>query len=341
MTIQQNVSLKDHSTMRLGGTAAYLCEVTDRADVKEAYEWAKAQNLPIITIGSGSNIFWQDSGFPGLVIVNKITGFEISNEDEHSAYISVGAGENWDAVVKRTVEHNLSGIAELSLIPGTAGATPIQNVGAYGREISEVLITIEVFDMQTGQMRNMMAHEAAFGYRTSRFKTIDKGNFIITGITMLLHKDTPTPPFYDAVKRYFDEHQITIYSAQAVRDAVIAIRQAKLPDPAQVPNNGSFFKNPLITESQLQVLLNDVPDLQYWHMKDSVKLSAAWLIEKAGFKDFQDPETGMATWPTQPLVLINQTATSTSQLLQFKSKIVTAVQEKFGIILEQEPELLP
>lgn len=327
--------------MRLGGTAQYYCEITTRNEASEAVNWAKQQNVPFIVIGSGSNIVWQDSGFPGLVIVNKILGFEVTNEDEYSAYVSVGAGEIWDDVVKQTVDRNLNGIAELSLIPGTAGATPVQNVGAYGQEISNILMTVEVYDTNAGQFKNLVASECGFGYRTSRFKTTDRGVFIITAITMLLHKDTPQPPFYDAVKRYFEEHQISVYSPQAIRDAVIAIRQSKLPDPAQVANNGSFFKNPVINESQLIQLLADVPQLQYWHMDDGAKLSAAWLIEQAGFKDFQDPETGMATWPSQPLVLINQSANTTAQLLLFKEKIVSSIQEKFGITLEQEPELLP
>lgn len=327
--------------MRLGGTAQYYCEITTRNEASEAVNWAKQQNVPFIVIGSGSNIVWQDSGFPGLVIVNKILGFEVTNEDEYSAYVSVGAGEIWDDVVKQTVDRNLNGIAELSLIPGTAGATPVQNVGAYGQEISNILMTVEVYDTNAGQFKNLVASECQFGYRTSRFKTTDRGVFIITAITMLLHKDTPQPPFYDAVKRYFEEHQISVYSPQAIRDAVIAIRQSKLPDPAQVANNGSFFKNPVINESQLIQLLADVPQLQYWHMDDGAKLSAAWLIEQAGFKDFQDPETGMATWPSQPLVLINQSANTTAQLLLFKEKIVSSIQEKFGITLEQEPELLP
>ncbi|MDB5186524.1 MAG: UDP-N-acetylpyruvoylglucosamine reductase [Candidatus Saccharibacteria bacterium] len=341
MFILENVPLSSYSTMRLGGTASYLTEINNRSEVAEAVAWAEERGLPIIMIGGGSNIIWNDDGFPGLVIVNKITGFETYAEDEENLYVTIGAGENWDQVVARTVEMGYTGIEPLSLIPGTAGATPIQNVGAYGREIKDVLTTVEAYDCAEKKLVNIPVSDCAFAYRTSRFRTTDKGRFLITAITIHLFKGSPQPPFYEALRKYFAEHQITTYGSQAVRDTVIAIRSSKLPDPAIVANNGSFFYNPIIREDQLTPILTDHPTVVYWPLDDGrVKVSAAWLLDQAGFKDYHDAETGMATWPAQPLVLVNEKATTTADLLKFKQKIVDTVHTKFGVTLEQEPELI-
>lgn len=342
MDIEQNVPLSRHSTMRLGGQAAYLCEVRDRAEVPKLVGWAKGQGLPVIMIGDGSNIVWKDEGFSGLVLVNRIPGFEITNQTDSSAYFVIGAGENWDSVVERTVTAGYNGIAELSLIPGTAGATPVQNVGAYGREISETLLTVEAFDTQTNQLVNIVGSDCGFGYRTSRFKTSDRGRFFITAITLLLTKDKPLPPFYDSVSQYFAGNGVTSPTVQDIRQAVVAIRSAKLPDVKVTANNGSFFANSVVEQTEFTQLQADFPDIRYWQTDEGkVKISAAWLIEQAGFKDYTDQETGMSTWPNQPLVLVNEHAKSTADLLRFKQKILDAVKSKFNLELQQEPELLP
>lgn len=327
--------------MGLGGTAAHLTEVTDRSEVVEALNWAQAHNLPICMIGEGSNSIWGDAGFPGLVIVNRILQYSVSVQDETNAYITIGSGEPWDSVVARTVEAGFTGIEALSLVPGTAGATPIQNVGAYGQEISQTLMTVEAFDNNVGDYVTIPAAACGFGYRTSRFKTTDKGQFFITAITLHLRRDNPLPPFYGSVQDYFDAANITEYTPANLREAVIAIRTAKLPDPAIVNNTGSFFGNPVVSEAQYLALAEQYPDVPHWPTASSdIKLSAAWLIEQSGFKDYHDEETGMATWPKQPLVLVNEHAESTADLLKFKQKIVDTVQAKFGIMLEQEPEML-
>jgi len=342
MNIMQNVPLNTHSTMRLGGKAAYLAEITDRFELAGAVEWAAEHKLPVIMIGNGTNIVWRDEGFPGLVLVNRIMRFETFNEDDDNLYLTVGAGENWDSVVERSIATGFSGLEELSLIPGTAGATPIQNVGAYGREIKDVLTTVEAFDITTRKLVTVPASECGFAYRTSRFKTSDRWRFLISAITFHLLKKTPVPPFYDTLQRYFDEKSIKEFSPQIIRDAVIAIRSAKLPDPQVVANNGSFFYNPYISGDKLTQLTAIYPNLMYWPVDDDkAKVSAAWLVEQAGFKAVHDAETGMATWEKQPLILVNEHARSTADLLKFKQKIVGAVQNKFGIKLEQEPELLP
>ncbi|HET7320837.1 MAG TPA: UDP-N-acetylmuramate dehydrogenase [Candidatus Saccharimonadales bacterium] len=342
MNFFHNVTLADFSTMRLGGPAAHMAEIHSHQELTEALAWAANQQLPVIMIGSGSNIVWNDSGYPGLVLVDKIKRYEVFEEDETNVYVTIGSGELWDSVVERTVQAGLTGIEALSLIPGTAGATPVQNVGAYGQEISQTLVTVEAYDTQTGQFLNIPAMDCAFAYRTSRFKTTDHGRFFITGVTLHLTKGNPQPPYYPSVQTYFEEHGISQPTPHDMRSSVIAIRSAKLPDPAVVANNGSFFANPIVDEDVLVQLQADYPDIPHWPTSDSrVKLSAAWLIEQAGFKDFHDPETGMATWPKQPLVFVNEHAKSTADLLKFRQKILDAVQAKFQIGLVQEPELLP
>lgn len=326
--------------MRLGGTARYLTELSEAQQLPELLAWAQKESLPVIMIGSGSNIVWKDEGFEGLVIVNTISGFD-TTEDDEDVLVTIGAGEQWDSVVERCTAAQLNGIAELSLIPGTAGATPVQNVGAYGREISDVLVSVEAYDRQAKAFVTIDGSECEFGYRTSRFKTTDAGRFFITSITLQLSRSTPQPPYYQAVTDYFDTHDIAAPTIQDVRHAVMAIRQAKLPDPQKVANNGSFFANPIITKQQFAALPH-IADIAHWEQTDgTVKLSAAGLIAACDLANYHDTETGMATWATQPLVLINESAQSTRDLLRFKQKIVDAVKAKFGVELQQEPELLP
>ncbi len=337
----QNVPLGSYSTMRLGGPAAYLSEINDRNEIPEALKWADERHLPVIMIGSGSNIVWTDAGFPGLVLVNKISRYEDQAEDEQNHYITAGGGDNWDEVVAKTVAAGLTGLEFLSLIPGTVGATPVQNVGAYGQELSNVLVSVEAYDHQTNGFVTIPTSDCAFGYRTSRFKTTDHGRFFITSITLHLMKGNSMPPFYASLQSYIEENHLEQLTPQTIREAVIAIRTAKLPDPAKVANNGSFFANPIVDKGTLVQLQSNNPGLVYWDTTDDrVKLSAAWLVEQAGFKDAHDAETGMGTWPKHALVLVNEHAQHTADLLKFKQKIVDAVQAKFGVALEQEPELL-
>src|SRR5579884_1507789 len=307
MQLRKNVSLSSFSTMALGGQAAYLIEVNDRQEVAEAYSWAANQGLPCLVIGGGSNIVWRDEGFTGLVIVNQIKGYEIYKEDGSNFYITIGAGEDWDSVVSRSVNDNLSGIEALSLIPGSAGATPVQNVGAYGQEISQTLTALEAFDTKTQTFITLSNSDCGFGYRTSRFKTNDKGRYFITSLTLHLMKTTMQPPFYAVLASYLEQHHIKDYSPANIRQAVIAIRSSKLPDPKLVKNVGSFFANPIVSEDKLSELLGEYNVVPHWPVKaGQVKLSAAWLIEQAGFRDFHDDVTGMATWPRQSLVLVNE-----------------------------------
>lgn len=337
----ENVLLSAFSTMRLGGPARYLAEVRTLAEVETAVAWAEANQVKdIIMIGVGSNIVWGDKGYPGLVLVNKISGFELQPQDEHT-FLTVGAGEPWDSVVARTVDQGLSGIEQLSLIPGLAGATPVQNVGAYGREIADVLVCVQAYDRTEKNMITIPKIECGFGYRTSRFKTTDKGRFLITSITLSLTKNPPSPPFYASLQSYLTEHKIAEYTSANIRQAVITIRSSKLPDPALVANNGSFFANPFIPRMHLEDLKERFPGIIYWDVSDdTVKVSAAWLIEYLGLKGYHEPNTGMAIWDKQPLVLVNEHAKNTASLIAFRDAILEAVEKKFDIKLEQEPELI-
>jgi len=329
--------------MRLGGNAQFYTEVYTPEDLPELVSWGQRTGQQIVMIGDGSNIIWNDTDFGGMIVANKISGFDMHPMmGGDQALFTFGAGEKWDTVVKKTVEMGYSGLEELSLIPGTVGATPVQNVGAYGKEIKDTLVTVRAYDKTTNQFVTLENKDCAFGYRTSRFKTTDKGRFFIVGITVKLNKTNPTPPFYSSLQTYLTEHNITVFTPAVIREAVIAIRSSKLPNPNEVANCGSFFANPIVTKEAFLGIMQKYPTIPNWPTKDDhLKLSAAWMIEQAGFpKGYQDAETGMALWKDQALVLVNEKARSTNDLLKFKQKIVSAVADKFGVTLEQEPELI-
>lgn len=338
--IQENVSLIDYSTMRLGGSAKYLCNISSPSQVGAVIEWANEKNIPYVMIGGGSNVIWSDSGYPGIIMVNKIMGYDVQDRDDQQ-YLTIGAGENWDSVVDRSVQAGLSGIEQLSLIPGTMGATPIQNVGAYGREIADVLICVQAYDVDQKKIVVIPKTDCGFAYRTSKFKAEGKGLFFITSVTIGLSKKPPSPPFYSAVEDYMKNKQISELTTSVVREAVISIRTAKLPDPAIVANCGSFFHNPIITVLEIEKIRAKHPNIVYWPVdSENVKVSAGWLLESLGLKGYHEPNTGMAIWDKQALVFVNEKATSTDQLIAFRDAIQKSVLETYGISLQQEPELI-
>lgn len=342
MQIQKNISLAAYSTMQLGGKATFLVEITSENELLEALAFAEKENLDIHVVGSGSNSIFSERGFNGLVIINKIAGISEA-EAPDSLELTVGGGENWDTVVELSIERGFSDIAALSLIPGTVGAAPVQNIGAYGQQVSDSLILVKAYDTQTEAFVELTKENCGFSYRHSRFNTVDKGRFIITFVKLRLSRKTVTPLFYADVSRYFEEHGInenTVTPAQ-LREAVSTVRVIKLPDPKAVANCGSFFKNPVVDQAKFNALLSEFPELKSHQTDDgNLKLYGAQLIELCGLKDYHDPETGMATWKNQALVLVNESAKTTDDLLAFKAKIVKVVEEKFGITLEQEPELV-
>ncbi len=341
MQIQTNVSLKDYSTMRLGGLAAYLAHISTDAELAEAISWAQKRELPIIMIGGGSNILWRDEGFPGLILVNQIKGYHEQQKDGLTYEITAGSGEIWDEFVGKVAQRGFTGIENLSLIPGTVGATPVQNVGAYYQDISDTMVHLTAFDLQQNKMVTLQKADCKLAYRTSRFKTVDHGRFFITSVTFHLQKRNPEPPFYPSLQQYLDDHNITTFTPQVIREAVCAVRAAKLPDPAKVANNGSFFANPMVSQKKLDELQAKYTNVMHWPVGEKMyKIPAAWLVQEAGFKGVHDAETGMATWPTQAIVLVNEHAKSTADVVKFKQKILDAVHKKFGVMLEQEPQIL-
>jgi len=364
MKILENIDLRLHSTMRLGGRARYLAEAASEDDIQQLLDWARQRKLPLMVIGHGSNIVWRDEGFEGLIIVNKIIGLEITLQEDDVFLIRAGAGEKWDDLVAASVAQGLTGIEFLSAIPGTAGGAPVQNIGAYGAELASTLVEVEAFDTQTNAFGGILNEACGFSYRNSRFKSSDRERFIITGIVLQLKKGSPTPPFYESLQNYLTQQQkleapqsdyrllrsgfaagqaslSKEYTPQEIREAVIAIRKIRLPDPSVVANNGSFFTNPIIEKVQFEDLQKKYPDIKGWPYEDKVKISAGWLVESAGFKEVHDAATGMATWQGNALVMVNEHAQRTADLLAFKQKITDKVQEMFGVPLQQEPELLP
>lgn len=342
MVIHEDVSLANYSTMRLGGKATFLCEVSSEAEFAEAFRYAQENSLKIHIIGGGSNTIFSDAGFDGLIIVNKISGLTVRNKGE-AATLSIGAGEIWDEVVAQSVKLGFSDIAALSFIPGTTGAAPVQNIGAYGQQVSDSIVSVRAFDLKKAVWFDILRSSCNFGYRTSRFNQEDKARFFIASVSLRLSRKCEEPPLYAQVEDYLHEHGLSTTKVQptTLREAVIAIRRKKLPDPKEIANTGSFFKNPVVSKKQFDALTADYPALKAHQTDDgALKLYAGQLIELAGLKNYHDKATGMATWKNQALVLVNEHAKNTADLLAFKQKVVTSVHAAFGITLQQEPELI-
>ena len=336
MDIHTDIPLKNYVTMRLGGNARFMTDIHSSAEVPQIVQKAAAQNLHMYVLGGGSNTVVRDEGFDGLVLRNRIPGFEVVADTASDTTIKIGAGEDWDSVVKRTVDMNLIGIECLSAIPGTAGAAPVQNIGAYGQEVAETLVSLEAYDIQDGQHVTLTNEQCGFSYRHSIFRGEFAGRYIITSITLRLYKAAPQPPFYKAVQDYLDTNNVTLYTAKALRDAVMAIRKDKLPDPKERPNNGSFFKNAIVEGWQLSDLRADYPDIPTYDMPDGrFKVPTGWLIEQAGLKG--QLLHGMRVHDKNALVLINESAASYADLAAARDEIIGTVRDKFRIIIEQEP----
>lgn len=336
MDIHTNIPLKNYTTMRLGGNARFMTDAHTPQDIADICKNAKTQNLPLFILGGGSNVIAHDEGFDGIVVRMRISGFEIIAESSSDTTIKIGAGEIWDDVVKRTVGKNLTGIEAMSAIPGTAGAAPVQNVGAYGQEIADTLISLEAYDTDTEQFVTLQSADCGFSYRNSIFRSTQSGRYIITSITIRLFKTAPQPPFYAAVETYLAEHNITLFTPQVIRDAVIAIRADKLPDPKVTPNTGSFFKNAIIDDWQLDELRTTYPDIPSYDMSDGhFKIPTGWLIEHAGLKG--KTLHGMRVHDKNALVLINESAASYQNLADAREEIIGTVRDTFRIMIEQEP----
>jgi UDP-N-acetylmuramate dehydrogenase len=338
MNIADDKKLANYVTMRIGGFAKLIVEVSNEFEIVEAVNYAKSKNLKLMCLGGGSNIVFSDNGFDGLVIINKIPGLMI---DKLSGVVRLGAGTKWHDVVLQTVESGLVGIEALALIPGTCGATPVNNIGAYGQELKDVFLSLRAFDIQTNQFVEIQNSDCNFSYRNSRFKSNDYGRFIISSITLQLK---PKPeiyiaPQYPALTNYLNQLEIYYPSPENVMRSVIAIRSTKLPDPAKLANCGSFFKNPIVDTDKMQKLLASFPSMPHYPTPDGrEKLSAGWLIDTAGLKNYR--QDGMWVYDKQALVLVNENAHSFKNLASMVEYIQSTIQTVYGISLEPEPEII-
>ncbi len=339
MVTTEQYPLAKLTTMRLGGEARYVIEISNHDDLLAALDFAESRNLPWFVLGDGSNVI-AGGDYDGVIILNRIAGFEKISEDDSSATYKIGAGEVWDQVVERLCALGLSGVEAMSAIPGRAGSTPVQNVGAYGQEIADTLVELEAYDTESSVFVTLGRDDCTFSYRNSIFKNPATRRHVITSITLRLNKSWMKPPFYASLESYLTQHTITDYSPNNIRVAVVSIRAEKLPPVDQIASAGSFFKNPIVDNEVANLLLANFPDAPHWSMPDNkVKLAAGWLIDQAGLKGFT--KYGMAIYPKNALVLTNMSAKSTDDLAKFKTEIIAAVQAKFNVTLEQEPENLP
>jgi UDP-N-acetylmuramate dehydrogenase len=334
MVIQENISLRPYNTFGFDVGARHFVSVTSVAQLHTLLRDPDWEKSPKWILGGGSNVlFTQD--VDALVIHMAIKGIDMVREDDHHTWLRVGAGENWHQFVLYCVENGHAGVENLSLIPGTVGAAPMQNIGAYGVEIKDVFEELEAMEIATGTLRTFDGPACAFGYRESVFKRSLKDRFIITSVTFRLQK---TPEFqitYGDIQKTLDSMNIDNLSLRAVSDAVIHIRQSKLPDPAQIGNAGSFFKNPEIPKPQFEVLKAQYPTLPGYPIgSEMVKVPAGWLIEQAGWKGHRAGAVGVHD--RQALVLVHYGAGTGQQIKDLAAQVQTSVEEKFGIKLSPE-----
>lgn len=313
-----------------------MATAASASDVVSLYRNARKENLPIFVLGGGSNVITHDEVFEGIVLLNKIKGFEVISETDETTDVKIGAGEVWDEVVEKAIELGLQGIEAMSGIPGTAGAAPVQNVGAYGQEIADTLISLEAYDSKTDTIVTISADECDFSYRNSIFRDKEKGRYCILNITLQLNKAEPKPPYYASLQKYIDENDIREVNLSVIRVAVLNIRSEKLPDPAELPSAGSFFKNALVEKWKLEELQKEYSDIPNYAMSDGrYKIPTGWLIDKAGLRGYRSH--GMRVYEKNALVLVNDSATGYDDLAAIREEIVQIVFDKFGIKIEQEP----
>lgn len=340
MKIQEYVDIKNYSTFNIGGKFRYFTKIENEEDLKEACNFAKEKNVPIFILGGGSNVIFCDGIIDILALKMEILGFKIIREDESSVDIEVGAGEKWDEIVKKTVELGYSGLEALSAIPGTVGATPVQNVGAYGSEVKDTIIEVKIFDIEKGESKSLSNKECKFGYRDSIFKNEAKGKYIITSVSYRLSKLAPKVPQYPDTIKYFGEKNIANPTPKEIRGALIEIRNNKLPNPKEIPNVGSFFKNPIVDIETVDRLKIDFPDIKLFPVDDNLhmKIPAGWLIEKVGLKGKTLKK--ISVYDKNALVLTNTGGASFEDLIEARDEIIKTVKDKFGVTLEQEPEII-
>jgi UDP-N-acetylmuramate dehydrogenase len=334
--ITKNQSLASRNTFRLQAVASLFVEADDQQELISWLHSNPDQLEKVLMLGSGSNILLT-SDFNGCVIHPVNSEIAVAYEDHYSVGIKAGAGLNWDSFVEWCVGKGYAGLENLSWIPGTVGAAPVQNIGAYGTEAGTLVDSVEILDIKSLRTFNLEASECRFAYRDSIFKKPEGASWLIWSVTFRLDKEPIVDISYDALKKYFKGKPNP--TLKEVRQAVIEIRTSKLPDPEVIPNAGSFFKNPVVSPCQASLMKQDFPDLPlYAHDVASVKIAAGYLIDQCGWKGYREGDAGV--YPEQALVLVNYGHASASDLIALSDKIRASVKEKFHIKLEPEVRIV-
>ena len=329
MQLQQNISLKPYNTFGIDVPAEYFTELRDIDDLPEVTELTQKKHV----LGGGSNILLTQP-VSGLVIHNKLKGITVEKENADYVWLNVQAGEVWHDLVLHAINNGLGGIENLALIPGTVGASPMQNIGAYGVELKDVLHALTCLDIQEKEWVVFSAKDCDFGYRSSVFKTKLKHRVVITSVTFRLTKKHQLHLEYGAIKDQLFAIGVISPTIKDISDAVIAIRTSKLPDPKLIGNAGSFFKNPVVTETDFLRIKELYPDLVSNPAPGGYKLAAGWLIEKTGWKGYREGHVGC--YQKQALVLVNYGGAAGHEIVELSQKIQASVLDKFGVALDAE-----
>ena len=337
MQILENISLKPYNTFRINANARYFVELVTEDEILSFLSAGHQYRYPVLILGGGSNILFSKD-FEGTVAKISTRGIKLIDEDDDSVVICANAGESWDVVVQYCVEHGWGGLENLSLIPGNVGTSPVQNIGAYGAEMKDVLHSVETIHLETHEKQLFTPAECKLDYRDSVFKESLKGQYIILNVTFRLAKKPVLNLGYLQVREELKIMNIVHPTIQSVREAVIRIRRRKLPDPAEIGNAGSFFKNPVISEEKFIRLKDKFPAVVFYIQKKEHKIPAAWMIEQCGWKGKRFGDAGVHI--NQPLVLVNYGNATGREILDLARRIRESVFERFGIILEQEVNII-
>ncbi len=326
-------SLKPFNTFGVEVTANFFIEFADERHLDFIFNQNEMKDTKVLVLGGGSNILFTKN-FDGVVLLNRIGGIDMqfSNDD---CFVTAGGGVVWNDLVSFCVDRGIGGIENLTLIPGTVGASPVQNIGAYGTELMDVFVSCRAFDRRTREVRNFSKEDCQFSYRDSYFKNEGKNRFIITSVTLKLSTRPQLNLSYGAIQEELKRRGIVNPDIRDVSDVVADIRVNKLPDPSTIGNSGSFFKNPIISIQQFEKLQSSFPDIVYYPIQlEKIKLAAGWLIEKCGWKGKRIGDTG--TWKNQALVLVNYGKASGVEIFDLSERIIETVYGKFGVQLERE-----
>jgi len=332
-------NLQNYNTLACPVTAQFFVSVNTELELLEAIKFARERHLPLLILAGGSNIVLRDD-FPGLVIHIHLLGKDVVSEDDNFIYVKAAAGENWHEFVQYCLTYQYWGLENLSLIPGSVGAAPIQNIGAYGVELDSIFSELTALDVQSGLSVTFLKESCQFNYRDSVFKGALKDKYIITSVTFKLQKQQHLVLEYPALKNALAGYAEGDINANLISELVCDIRQSKLPEPKQIPNVGSFFKNPIVSESTLHEIQKNYPAIVFYPVgAGSVKLAAGWLIDCAGWKGAS--EGGVAVHSQQALVLTNPNRLKGQAILDLAQKIQGSVFSLFGVHLEVEPRIYP